>query len=222
MKSYKSNSMGDFLAANTTNAYISVLATLGSILLFTILYGLVGQFENEMIGYMMLCVFSLFSGVLLNKTFSGRNEKQKQSRVYHQLLGHDSDIIQMVFKVKENAFVYVTNNVQDILAYKPKEISIAFLESCIHKTDFDEWMNFFNLKFLRENESVTMDFKTSSKYGVISWMEWTAKAVLTDEQNIDFIIFSIKDVSKRKEKAQADKLYLRELEKMLNVGQRRA
>ena len=222
MKSYKSNSMGDFLAANNSKAYFSVLATLGSILLFTLLYGLVVQFENELIGYMVLCVFSLFSGIVLNKTFSRRSEKQEKCRIYHQLLGHDSDIIQMVFKIKENAFVYVTNNVQEILAYQPSEISIPFLVTCIQQADVDQWMNFFDLDLLKEKESLTMDFKTSSKYGVISWMEWTAKAVLDERKNVDFIIFSVKDISQRKEKAQADKLYLSQLEKMLNVAERSA
>ena len=215
MKSYRSKGLGDFLAGNNTKAYISILAILGSILLFSLLYSLVVQFENQVFGYMMLSVFSLITGVLLNKTLSGRIERQNKIRIYHKLLGHDSDIIQMVYKVKDKAFVYVTNNIQDILGYQTKEISIPFWESCIHQADFNLWMKFFDLNYLKAHKSLTMDFKTSSKYGVINWMEWSAKAVLDHHGNIDFIIFSIKDIAARKEKAQVDELYLRELEKML-------
>ncbi|MEL6922964.1 MAG: ATP-binding protein [Bacteroidota bacterium] len=199
--------------------YLPILSILSSILLFMVLYGLIVQWENEMLTYGIITLCSLTTGMLLSRLWLGSRRYDTGNKIYHQIFERDSGIIQMVYRLSDGKFSYVSPNIQRVLGYRSGEIGFAFFQSCFRRDDHEAWLQLFGIANYGDRGSYSLDLKMSTKFGAVKWINWQANLVRNQKREVEFILFALTDISERKEKEQSNQQYLRELEEIITRQQ---
>ena len=196
--------------------YLPILSILSSVLLFMVWYGIVVPEEQAFYNYCVIAFLSLALGVLLTIVLSSSRKVDEGNKIYHQIFERDSDIIQMIFRISDNKFQYVSPNIQSIMGYRSGEVGFSFFKSCFRKEHHKEWLKFFDVGAFNESGKKKMELEMSSKYGVVKWMEWQANLVKSNEGEVEFVLFALTDISQRKEQEKSNAQYLKELEQIIS------
>ena len=210
MRNYRTNSGVAKLAGTS----IPVLIILSSVLLFLVIYSTYVDWENLYVSYGLIAAFSLCVGILLSSAVSLGMKSKNHQDVYHKIFERDSDIIQMVYKWSDESFTYVSPNIQQILGYRSGEVGFSFFKSCFRKEDHQAWLQFFDQGCYVNNRK-SLELKMSTKYGVIKWMAWKASLVKSQMGDMEFVLFSLMDITDQKEKEKSNDQYLKELEQII-------
>jgi PAS domain S-box-containing protein len=137
-----------------------------------------------------------------------RNKLAEQMQLYQLLSENSSDIITLTDE--NRTFKFISQSCKEVLGYEPKELLGKKTFDIVHPEDRNLLLEVGN-KVRENNKPGIIEFRVHHKAGHYIWVEAQAKPFYDENNKLNLVQSSFRDITKRKETqqllAQNQKLY---------------
>ena len=156
------------------------------------------------------CTAAITGFILALSPFFRDTFTSDADRVY-RLLANNIDELIIVQRLSDEANVFVSPSIADLLAYDPEEIITSFGTFILHPEDRKQIKNRMSPEKLSNSSSFSRTVRVQKKDQTYLWMDLQAKAVFDDSGKADYVILAFRDASERHRVEQATKRFAEDL-----------
>ena len=171
-------------------------------------------FSEKIVVASLTGIVLLLSGFVISNLFY-LNGSNKQTDAYNRMIIESTSDLILTYKIKRSKFNFVSPAIHQLLGYDISSVLNHYDLSFIHPADRLELRSILEPTFLRVNRNFKSTVRMITREGKTIWILISGDVVVDTNNELDYVILNLRDITAEKENDLMTDQYRKSLEQII-------